>query len=185
MKPSRSLPRTLPRLALALLLAAGVAVPTYAAASAVDAASASAGARLFSGQTRFAHGGAACISCHSADGGGLPSAGGRLAIGLGHSWVDIGPAGIQAIVASPPFAPMAAAYADHPLTPDETDALLAFFQRSAQQPRPVGMLQRPVSMLLAGLGGSAAVVFALHLLWGRRKTLSTKHSIYARQARRG
>ena len=156
-----------------------------AQAAAPDAALAARGARLFSGQTRLVHGGAACISCHAAAGGGLSSEGGHLAVGLGSAWTQIGPAGIQAMIATPPFAPMAAAYADHPLTPDETDALLAFFQRSAQQPRPVGMLQRPVSMLLAGLGGSAAVVFALHLLWGRRKTLSTKHSIYARQARRG
>ncbi len=175
--------RALRRFAVAALLGSAAAAPLYAAAP--DPALAAAGARLFSGQTRFAAGGAACISCHAADGGGLASAGGHLAIGLGHAWVDIGPAGIQAMVANPPFAPMAAAYAEHPVSAAETATLLAFLQRSAQQPQAAGTLQRHGSMLVAGAAGLGAILLALQLIWGRRKTRSTKHSIYARQARRG
>ena len=183
MRSIRQTRRALRRYAVAALLGCAVASPLYAAAP--DPGLAASGARLFSGQTRFAAGGAACISCHAADGGGLASAGGHLAIGLGHAWVDIGPAGIQAMVSSPPFAPMAAAYADHPVSAAETSALLAFLQRSAQQPQSTGALQRHGSMLVAGGAGLAAILLALQLIWGRRKTRSTKHSIYARQARRG
>ena len=80
---------------------------------------------------------------------------------------------------------MAAAYAEHPVSAAETAALLAFLQRSAQQPQSTGALQAHGSMLVAGGAGLAAILLALQLIWGRRKTRSTKHSIYARQARRG
>ena len=171
------------RLAIATLLACSTFALAQAAAP--DAALAARGARLFSGQTRLAHGGAACKSCHAAAGGGLSSEGGHLAVGLGSAWTQIGPAGIQAMIATPPFAPMAAAYGEHPLTAAETAAILAFLQRSAQQPRPAGALQRPASMLVGGGAGALLVLLLLQLAWRRRKTLSTKHSIYARQSRQG
>ena len=162
---SRPLPG-LRQLALATLLACSTFALAQAAAP--DAALAARGARLFSGQTRLANGGAACISCHAAAGGGLSSEGGHLAVGLGSAWTQIGPAGIQAMIATPPFAPMAAAYGEHPLTADETGAILAFLQRSAQQPRPAGALQRQGSMLLGGGVGALLVLLVLQLAWRRR-----------------
>ena len=89
------------------------------------------------------------------------------------------------MIATPPFAPMAAAYDDHPPTAAETQALLAFLQRSAQHPQAPGLLQRQGSMLLGAGAGALLVLLLLQAAWRRRKTLSTKHAIYARQSRRG
>ncbi len=140
-----------------------------------------AGARLFTGQTRFTHGGAACISCHDVNNSAVGIAGGKLAVGLTGVYATIGADGIKAMVTTPPFAPMAMAYEGHPVTDAETAQLIAFLQAASLSKAAQAGTRISSDMLVAGGVGMLVILAAMNLIWIRRKKFSTKHLIYARQ----
>lgn len=112
------------------------------------------GKLLFSGQTRFAHGGPACIACHSV--GGLPFPnGGALGPDLTQVTVRMGPEGIQSALNTLYFPAMVPLYKTRPLTVDEQQDLAAFLQQAsaAAPPRVTGQV-----IAIAGL------IFVLLLL---------------------
>lgn len=142
-----------------------------------------AGSRLFTGQTRLAHGGAACISCHDVNNSTIGIAGGKLAVGLTGIYGAIGADGIKAMITSPPFAPMAMAYKDHPVTTAETVQLIAFLQAANTSKATQTGTRVANHMLAAGGLGMLAILAVMNLIWIRRKRVSTKHLIYARQVK--
>lgn len=141
-----------------------------------------AGARLFNGETRFANGAVACIACHSVSSPAVPYGGGRFAVDLTGIFGQLGAAGINAMLASPAFPPMVAAYGDHPLTPAEITDLTAFLQRASAQPTAAMPSNRSPEILLGGGAvGLVLFLFLLNLVWRKRKTEHIKRNIYSRQ----
>jgi mono/diheme cytochrome c family protein len=85
------------------------------------------GRSLFSGRARFANNATPCMSCHNINDQSLLG-GGRLALDLTFAWSKLGPNGIGAILANPPFPAMKLALMNRPLTDDETTALISLLK---------------------------------------------------------
>ncbi|MFZ3208037.1 MAG: c-type cytochrome [Geobacteraceae bacterium] len=82
------------------------------------------GRALFTGEKRFANGGAPCAACHSLGGYGIE--GGNLSIAdLAKSYRKMGETGFRGALKLLKFPVMKKAYADRPLTADEITALAA------------------------------------------------------------
>lgn len=111
------------------------------------------GRAIFTGDHPLASGGPPCISCHTARAiGGL--GGGRLGPDLTLVYERLqGRKGLGAWLVSPASATMQPVFKNRPITPDETLALLAFFEDEA---RKGGMDDSPslLNFFLLGLGGS-------------------------------
>jgi mono/diheme cytochrome c family protein len=149
------------------------ALLTYIAAGGPDAgnrvrqateatpAEAEQGRKLFTGEARLAHGGAACRLCHVAGEAGRFESG-TLASDLTQVYFKYQDGGLTRALAESEFPLMAASYHGRPLTADEIFALKAFLYQTARAPEP----PEPSSSggpLFLGLGSSP---FALYL--GRR-----------------
>ncbi len=138
------------------------------------------GQNLFQGKVRFANGGPSCISCHNVNNASVLG-GGILAKGLTTVFSRVGASGIGAILKSPPFPVMQAAYQERPFGEDEIRALIAFLQyadkeNTLHQPREYGW-----AMFFAGLAG-VGVLMGLYSVRGRRrKRRSVNQAIYDRQ----
>ncbi|HLP71993.1 MAG TPA: c-type cytochrome [Bacteroidales bacterium] len=110
------------------------------------------GGNLFFGYEPFVNGAPPCMSCHDINN---PSAlgGGRLAIDLSASYPKLGPAGIQGIVANPPFPAMKAAIKGQ-VTPEEIRALTAFLKAGSERsnykkPSESGIILFTIGLVLA------------------------------------
>lgn len=90
------------------------------------------GAFLFSGENRFANGGAACNSCHSVKDERIFS-GGTLAKNLTESWDNMGSSGVAAIIRSSPFPVMNKAYQAYALTEEEIIDLTAYLKSVSKE----------------------------------------------------
>lgn len=108
------------------------------------------GKALFEGTTKFANGGAACISCHSISNPSVFT-GGLLAKDLTNSFTTLTAAGIDGILRNPPFPAMNSAYGLQQLTDQEIKDLLAFlyYADSKGAVQISGLI--PASYLLIGL----------------------------------
>lgn len=84
------------------------------------------GSMLFHGFIPFTNGASPCISCHNLQGQTFLG-GGKLAFDLTRSFTKLGPAGIQGILANPPFPAMKAAVGGG-LTADEMNDLVALMK---------------------------------------------------------
>jgi len=94
------------------------------------------GEMLFSGQTALAHGGPACIACHSV--GGLPFPnGGTLGPDLTQATSRMGYEGIQSALKTLYFPAMVPLYQTRPLTPEEQQDVAAFLQHAQAAGAPV------------------------------------------------
>ncbi len=140
------------------------------------------GEQLFQGHVALSGGGPTCVSCHDVTSDAIIS-GGILAKELTTVFTRLGGAGVRAVMGSPPFPVMQAAYQDKPLTEDEMTALVGFLQKvSADQEHH---MPRDTGLWLAGSGvvGVIVLLFLFHLLWGRRKRGSVNQAIYDRQVK--
>ena len=115
------------------------------------------GKALFTGSTRFAKGGAPCISCHPFTYPGIT--GGKLSsTDLSKSYQKMGDAGMQGALKALKFPIMKKVYADRPLADDEIAALMALFKDSATQkggggcPIPFPLMSGGLFVLLLLLG---------------------------------
>lgn len=138
------------------------------------------GGRLFQGTERLANGGAPCISCHDVTNDSIIS-GGVLAKELTTVFTRLGGGGVRAVLGSPPFPVMQAAYEDKALTDDEVTALVGFLetvnaQQSNHLPRDTG-----IKLAASGVGGTAVLLVLYSLIWGRRRRGSVNQEIYDRQ----
>lgn len=136
--------------------------------------SATRGEALFTGQTRFQNGGPACGSCHSTSGLSFPQ-GGTMGPDLTHEYSKLGPAAMQATLETLYFPAMNALFAPRPLTPEEQQDLIAFFQ---------SVDRNQVGNLTAGLGLIALIGFfiLLGITWikGRGRIRSVRRALLER-----
>jgi len=127
------------------------------------------GGELFQGTARLANGGPSCMSCHdvrSESGGG----GGSLAIELTDAVTRLTGPGIGAVLRNPPFPVMQRAYAEHPLTDPEVEALLGFLQSADAEQELYEARAYGTQFLLAGIAGAIFLLGLYTLTWrGRRK----------------
>lgn len=136
---------------------------TKAAQPTGDAAT---GKKLFSGATQFAHGGPACLSCHSIAGAGSLG-GGKVGPELTEAATKYGGAkGLASVLASIPFPKMVPLYRGHPLTASEQADLGAFLATT-----PGKKHGGNAGWAIAGIGAGIAVcALALMLVvWPRRR----------------
>jgi mono/diheme cytochrome c family protein len=130
------------------------------------------GRLIFMGEQRLANGGPACISCHSVAGvTGL--GGGTLASQVGAKNPDLtnafnrngGEAGLRAALGAPQFLVMAQVYGQKPMTEDEVIALTAFLGDASRNTQPD---QRSDYLIIYGIVGAIAFLFALDFIWIKR-----------------
>lgn len=156
--------RTAARRATARRLLLAVALLAHAAVGAAQPGDAAAGARLFTGQARFANGGPACATCH--DAAGLPFPGGGT---MGPSLTDasstFGAEPLQLMLKTLFFPTMAPVFSNRPLTPGERADLGAFLAASAARAPPRG-----ATLATFGLAVLASLALATAIgLLGRRR----------------
>ena len=142
------------------------------------------GQNLFQGLERLKNGGPACNSCHHVKNDAVIG-GGVLAKDLTTVFTRLGTPGINAILGTPPFPVMAAAYAEHPLTADESAALAGFLQdadkkNELQHPADYGM--RLVSY---GAGGLVPLFGLFSIIWRKRKVSPVNEKVFDRQVKGG
>ncbi|HLN21071.1 MAG TPA: c-type cytochrome [Bacteroidales bacterium] len=125
------------------------------------------GRSYYNGDIPFANGGAPCISCHNINDGSLLG-GGKLAVDLTASFTRLGPAGITAILANPPFPVMKAAFPGV-LTEEEIPVLVSLL-KAASLNIPLG-ISFPRGMILFVLAFVIAIFIAAltFLLYDDRK----------------
>ncbi|HJN78262.1 MAG TPA: cytochrome c [Myxococcota bacterium] len=136
------------------------------------------GQNLFQGTTRLENGGPPCNSCHDVANDAIMG-GGVLAKELTSVFSRLGEPGVRAILGSPPFPVMGAAYKDHPLTEDEVVALVTFLEDTEKQramPKDYG-----VGLAASGGVGALGLLVLYTMLWSRRKKASVYSKIYDRQ----
>lgn len=90
------------------------------------------GRALFSGKAPFVNNTVPCMSCHNINDQSLLG-GGRLALDLTNSWTKLGPAGIGAILANPPFPAMKLALMNKPMTDEEITAIIALLKEADER----------------------------------------------------
>lgn len=140
---------------------AGGGLRAVAEATAADV---EAGRLLFTGETRLANGGPACLSCHQTS--GLEAlGGGTLAADLTQVFARIGEGGMDGALMGTPFPLMNAIYPDRPLTEDEAFQLKAYLAHvSRQPPAPSQGWMFP----LVGLAGVVLGFVLVNAAWRRR-----------------
>lgn len=142
------------------------------------------GQNLFQGLERLKNGGPACNSCHHVKNDAVIG-GGVLAKELTTVFSTMGTPGINAILGKPPFPVMAAAYAEHPLTDDETAALVGFLQdadkkHELQQPRDYGF-----RLVWSGAAALVPLMGLYSLIWRKRKVRPVNDKVFDRQVKGG
>ncbi len=142
------------------------------------------GQNLFQGLERLKNGGPACNSCHHVKNDAVIG-GGVLAKELTTVFSTMGTPGINAILGKPPFPVMAAAYAEHPLTDDESAALVGFLQdadkkHELQQPRDYGF-----RLVWSGAAALVPLMGLYSLIWRKRKVRPVNEKVFDRQVKGG
>ncbi|MDP6452721.1 MAG: c-type cytochrome [SAR202 cluster bacterium] len=119
------------------------------------------GKRLFTGTKSLKNGGPSCIACHAITGIGA-FGGGALGPDLTGSYEKLGGALISWPQSTPP---MAAIFAEKPLTADEQDHLLAFIQSASVPERDTQAVWQLAGLSVAGV---VVVIVLIQLVWRRR-----------------
>jgi len=142
------------------------------------------GRNLFTGKNRLSGGGPACMSCHSFNDPALPVGGGTLAVNITGFGSLPSDALEERIMEStfPHMAVMKAAYANHPVTKQEANKLIAYLQNaSGQQPAAPAPLMAGIDFLWMGLGTCLVILGLIGVSWRRRKKASVNKKIHQRQ----
>ena len=145
----------------------------------VYSAEAEKGAGYFQGGERFENGGPSCVTCHNVTNDEVMP-GGLFAKDLTDAYERLG-IGMRGFMETPPFPAMAASYSNNPITPEEADNLLAFFEyasavKDSQKDRKGYML-----FIIGGGIGLVVLLGFIQLLWGNRKRKMVKQDIFMRQ----
>jgi len=125
------------------------------------------GRDIIRGKQRLEAGGSACISCHSIyDIAAL--GGGRLGPDLTNVYERLkGRAALSAWLMAPGTETMQPIFKNHPLTAEEVQSLVAYFESTTAEP-PADSSRGQVTFLLSGLAGAIVGVFFLDALWKGR-----------------
>lgn len=122
---------------------------------------------LFTGRSRLANAGPACVACHGLGGAGGTS-GGLLGPDLAAVHARLGGGrGTMAWLARPPTTMMRAIYRRASLTEDESRSLAALFESTAATAAAPTSPERRW-LLLTGLAGTLASLAAIGLVWRGR-----------------
>lgn len=140
------------------------------------------GQALFQGTTRLTNGGPGCNSCHEAVHAEVVG-GGSLARDLTAAYSRLGPAGVAAILGSPPFPAMQSAYAARPLTEAEIAGLAAFLQRVDAERELHAARNYRVRLLGTGSVGLALLLGLYSLAWKGWRRQAVHQAIYERQTK--
>jgi cytochrome c551/c552 len=119
------------------------------------------GRSLYYGYLPFENKGSPCISCHHISEQSLLG-GGKLSTDLTHSFSKLGPAGLNAILTNPPFPVMRAAMQDHPLTPEETHALISLL-KSVDEMNKTYEVRHSGGMLFFTIAFISALFLLVHI----------------------
>jgi mono/diheme cytochrome c family protein len=134
-----------------------------------DPALAARGRALFIGQQRFEQGGAPCMACHTAGNIGLLD-GGNLGTDLTRLHARLGEAGVRGVLSNvAAFPVMRESYRGKLLTPEEIDALTAFFAQTAAGPPANPNRVDTARMLFPGLIGLVVLFGVMYLVWINRR----------------
>jgi len=123
------------------------------------------GRELFTGQAPLQNGAAPCLTCHTAEGTGVPVAGGTFSKDLTHVYARLGDQGLDAALSAPAFRVMGKVFEARPLAADEALALRAFLYQSNKGGAVAAETLSPA--VLAGIAALAAL-FVLNAIWARR-----------------
>lgn len=140
------------------------------------------GKELFQGVRALRSSGAPCNSCHNVRARDY-LAGGSLAKDLTDAYGRLGEKALRAIIKSPPFPAMRAAYEDHPISEQEVSALTAFLQETAEEGTGDPGVSYPARFVLPGLGGAFALMLLFGALWMRTKRDTVNRAVFKRQLR--
>jgi mono/diheme cytochrome c family protein len=125
------------------------------------------GRELFMGRVPLEKGGTSCISCHAMH-DIRTLGGGRLGPDLTNVYERLKDRKVlSAWLTAPATETMQPVFKDHPLTPDEIHALVAYFEASAGE-TPSDPTTSRVSMLLIAVLVAAGMVFGMDAIWKRR-----------------
>jgi mono/diheme cytochrome c family protein len=138
------------------------------------------GRALFTGRTRLAAGGPACISCHALGSlGGL--GGGRLGPDLTKAFERLGGRkGLSVWLSSPATPTMQSVFAKRALDADEILSLVSLFDLDARTQTEAASTTS--TFLPLGLAGALGLLFGLNRLWGGRLR-SVRRELLVRRAR--
>jgi mono/diheme cytochrome c family protein len=156
-------------------------------ARAVRPGDADRGMRLFTGETKLANGGPACISCHSIAGVGALG-GGTLGPDLTTLNVRLTDPALIAAMQNPNFPTMVPVFANRALTGEEIVQLFALFQREA-----ANASHDPARGAQSGLGEQSRFIIVggvgmliglgtINLLWRRRLHGVREHLVRRKQS---
>jgi cytochrome c1 len=142
------------------------------------------GLDLFQGVARFSAGGPACNACHNVVNDAVVG-GGALAADLTESFGRAGAEGVTAMLprkdTPSPFPVMQAAFQGHPLTDEESQALVAFLQDANARHGTQKANDLGPKMLATGVGGVVVLMLLFAFLGRGRKRKSVNQAIYDRQ----
>jgi len=138
------------------------------------------GRDLFQGAVRLANGGASCNSCHDVANEAVIG-GGSLSVDLTTAFSRLGAPGITAMLSTPAFPVMQAAYDGRSLTSDEVDALSAFLWDVDRQSESQTARRYGFRLVVSGSTGAAALFGFFAFVWRGRKRESVNQSIFERQ----
>lgn len=141
------------------------------------------GTQLFLGERPLAHGGPACISCHTLGTlGGL--GGGRLGPDLTNALARLGGRrGLGAWLSSPPTTTMQAVFGKQPLEPEEIFSLLAALDAANMSSQPAGR-SSTLKFFAFGFTGMLAGLAFLQFAW-RGRLRSVRRPMVRARARGG
>jgi mono/diheme cytochrome c family protein len=129
------------------------------------------GKNLFTGATQLAHGGAACVSCHSVAGIGALG-GGKLGPDLTPAAAKYGGAkGLAGVLSNIAFPKMVPVYGDHPLTPSEQADLAAFL---SSKPAATTAGDHTPLIVLLGVFVTIAILALMLVVWPRHRLVVRK-----------
>lgn len=126
----------------------------------LEPANAAIGQALFFGHKPLANGGLSCAACHAVNGHG-----GNLAADLTGSFAKLGEVPLGSTIEGVTFPLMQAAYADRPITKQETMHLVKYLETAPSQ-SPAGMKVPPLHA--AGVVGAGVAVTGLMSYYRRR-----------------
>jgi len=172
--PNLQLPNTQIDALLAFLAQSGAAAPASRAEAAPPAGGdADRGARLFTGETSMANGGAPCLACHGIAGMGL-AGGANFGPDLTAIQENFGAEGVADVLASLAFPSMEPIYSTRPLTEDEQADLGAFFAQVSGTPVVNDRL------LVQEVAAGVLVLLGVVLLFGWGRLRGVRRSLVMR-----
>ncbi len=138
------------------------------------------GRALFTGEQRLQNGGPPCISCHSVEGIGALG-GGSMGKDLTKAYSSFGEQGLTTIMKNPPFQVMRDIFPQKPITDEEIQNLLAFFQQVDQA--ATGAQASWAIFPVIGIAGFIVLLLIFQGVWAGRTSRGVgvrKQIVYGR-----